>query len=175
MSGSLEILLVTLKEKHSATVAHVFAIRVKIGPINGLAASNSHAVVAFRTLTAVVPGYKQVVIIVVFEDKWSFNRIRSGKVGRRIFRRIRIGRECLLAVGISQVITAGNGARFFACSNMHSRVETGKLNAIPERAPNEPRVIFIIDDKIGVDGVPVVAPLAGGDDTALIVPYREGE
>ena len=53
---------------------------------------------------------------------------------------------------------------------MHRGVEACQLDTVPEGAPHDPGLILIVDDEIGVDGVPVVASLTRGDDTALVVP-----
>ena len=106
----------------------------------------------------------------MFEDKWSFNRIRSCEVGRRILRRIGIHRKGILRVWIREVEATGDGARLFALGSVHRRIEAGELDAIPEGAPYDPGLILVVDDEIGIDGVPVVTTFTGGDDTAFIVP-----
>ena len=100
----------------------------------------------------------------MFEDKWSFDRIRSGKVGRGVLRGIGIQRKGILRIGIIQIVSTGDGAGLAALSNMHRRVEPCQLDTIPERTPDEPRLILIVDDEVRIDGIPVVATFTGGDD-----------
>ena len=53
---------------------------------------------------------------------------------------------------------------------MHGGIEGGDLDAVPEGAPDEPGLVVVVDDEVGIDGVPVVALLLGSHDAALIIP-----
>ena len=156
----LILLLVTLKEDFSAAVAHVLALRIKKWSFDTTAAAYGHTVVAFRALTTVVPRDEEVVPTVVLEDERGFDGIGACEVGGGVLRRIGIHGERLLAVRIRQVKSASNGARLLASGDVHRRIETDELDTIPERAPDEPRLILIVDDEVRIDGVPVVATFA---------------
>ena len=104
----------------------------------------------------------------MLEDERCLDGIGTGKVGRGILRRVRIhGQRRLTLPGI-QVKTAGNGTR--GGGEMHRRVEGSNLNAIPEGTPYKPGLVVIVDDKVRVDGVPVVALFTRADNAALVVP-----
>lgn len=83
----------------------------------------------------------------MLEDKGSLNSVRSSKARGWV-------RLCGLKVG---VVAPGDGARLFASSNVHGRVETCQLDAIPEGTPYKPRQIVIVYDEVRVYGVPVIA------------------
>ena len=138
---------------------------VKIGTVNFFAAPHCHAVSAFAALATVVPRHEEVIITPMLYDKRSLDgigaRIFRGGVGWRVLE--------------SRVVATRYGPGPFALCDMHRGVEACQLYAIPERAPDEPRHIVVVDDEVGVDGVPVVAILPRGDDTPLIVPDGEGE
>ena len=58
---------------------------------------------------------------------------------------------------------------------MHGGVEACQLNAVPEGAPDEPWGVVAVDDEVGVDGIPVVTLLSGGDDAAFVFPHVVAE
>ena len=75
-------------------------------------------------------------------------------------------------------MAAGDGNRLG--SQMHCGVETCQLYAVPEGAPYEPGGVIIVDDKVWVDGVPIVAgcravgillPVVRGHDAAFVFPH----
>ena len=53
---------------------------------------------------------------------------------------------------------------------MHRVVQFDELDAIPERTEGHPRAVFVVNNDIRVDGIPVVPFLLAGDDTSFIRP-----
>ena len=161
VAGSLPFLLVALQEERAAAVGHVLARAVEIRTVDGLATAYGHAVVALGTAAAVVPRHEEVVVAAMLEDERGLDGVGAGMFRRGV----------LFHGLVVRGIAAGDGARFHALGNMHRRVETGQLDAVPERAPDEPGLVVVVDDEVGVDGVPVVALLARGHDAALVLPH----
>ena len=175
MAGCLEGLLIALDEEVSTAIAHITSLTIEIGAFDALATAYGHTIGAFGTLTAVVPRDEEVIPAVVLEDEGCFDGVRSGKVGRRVLGGIGIHRKGVLCLRIREIVTAGDGAGLFALGDMHRRVEAGQLDAVPERTPHEPGLILIVDDEVGVDGVPVVAAFTGRDDAAHVIPEAKGQ
>ena len=150
MAGCLVLLFVTLDDERTATIEHGLTLPVEIGTGDRPASSDDHAVVALHAPTTVVVTDEEIVPALVLEDERSLDGIRPG-IGRS-----GIGRKALGALGI----TSCDGERTCSGSGMQRRVEAKKLNTIPKRAVGQPRLTVVIDDKIRVDGIPVVATLA---------------
>ena len=104
----------------------------------------------------------------MFEDKRGLDSIGTGIIRGRILRRIRINRKRSLAFAAVEIKTTGNGTGLLTRSNIHRGIEADHLDAVPEGAPDEPGLVAVIDDKVGIDGVPVVAILTGSDNTTLV-------
>ena len=114
----LIFLLVAFEEDVTATVAHVNTLAVEVGAFDAAAATHRHTVVALGTLTAVVPGYEEVVPAVVLKDERCLDGVRTGEVGGGILRRIGIHGEGFLAVGSGEVEATGDGCLLLWHSNM---------------------------------------------------------
>ena len=160
MTGCLVLLFVAFNDERAASVEHGLAFTVEIGPGDRPASADDHAVVAFHAAAAVVMTDKEIVPPLMLEDERGFNGIGTGKV------RSGIGRKGLRAFGIA----ACNGKGTRSGSSMKRRVEAQKLNAVPKRAVGQPRLAVVVNDEVGVYGIPVVTSLARGDDAALIAP-----
>ena len=160
VAGSFIFLLVTLQEECTTAKQHVLALAVEVRPFHRPAATYGDAIVALGTSAAVVPRNEQVIIAVVFKDERSLDGIGTGMFRRGVL-------TCGLVV---RVVAACDGTGLFAAGYMHGRVETGQLDAVPEGTPDEPRPVVVVNDKVWVNGVPVVAFLTGGDDAALVLP-----
>ena len=174
VAGSLILFLIAFKEYVTTTVTHVDTLAVEIRSLNMAAATHGHAVVALRTLTTVVPGYKEIVPAVMLEDERCLDGIGTGIVGSGILRWVRVHGESLLAVWSTGIVATGDGSRLFSLGDVHRGVEAGELDAVPEGAPDEPRLILIVDHEVGVDGVPVVTSFTRSDNTTLIIPDARG-
>ena len=81
MTGCLELFFVAFDKQVTAAITHVAALAVEVGTVDSPAATNGYTVVALRTLAAVIPRYKEVVIAAMLEDEWRFDGVRTGKVG----------------------------------------------------------------------------------------------
>ena len=110
----------------------------------------------------------------MLEDERGLNGVSPGILRRGV----------LLRGLVVRVIAAGNGARLLANGNVHGRVKRSQLNTVPERTPDEPRLVIVIDDEVRVDGVPVVTlhltvgtafPFVRGHDAALVLPQISSE
>ena len=161
MSGCFPFLFVTFQKEGSSTLGHVFAVAIQVGTLNFLAASYSHAIVAFGTAAAVIPRHKQIVVPIVSENKRGLDGIGACILrGRVLFRGL-----------VIRVIPAGDGSGFLARCDVHGRVEAYELDTVPERSPDQPRGIgFPVDDKIRIDGIPVVAFCLRGHHAAFVFP-----
>ena len=160
MAESLKRLFVTLDEHRATTLEHVSSALINIRTLNRFASPDSYAIAALRAPTAVVPTHKEIIIATVTEDKRCFNSIGTGILRSGIF----------LLRGGRWSIAAGNGVGMFARGNMQRAVEPHQLNAIPERTPHEPRAVVLVDDEVGVDGIPVVTPFTGADERTFVFP-----
>ena len=58
---------------------------------------------------------------------------------------------------------------------MHRRVQSGHFYSIPERAPNQPRLVVVVNHEVRVNGIPVVTLLTRSYDTTLVIPNREAQ
>ena len=97
VAGCLELLLIAFDKQVSTAITHVNALAVEVGTVDRLAASYCHAVIALRSLAAVIPRHKEVVIAAMLEDEWRFDGVRSGKVGCGVLWRVGIDGQCTLA------------------------------------------------------------------------------
>ena len=150
MACGFILLLVTLDDECATTLQHVATITVEVRSVNLTTAPHSHTIVALVALAAVVPRHEEVIIAVVLHDERCLNGI-----GASILRRwVRLG---FLEV---RCIATCDGAWLFTSSDVHGAVETYHLDTVPEGAPHQPRLIVVVDDEVGVDGIPVVASFA---------------
>ena len=80
MACCLIRLLVTLKEQLSTSIAHVYAVRIEIRPVNGLAPTHSDAISALAALAAVVPRHKEIIPSPMLIDERSLNGVGASIV-----------------------------------------------------------------------------------------------
>ena len=147
VAGSLILFLVAFEEDGAATLQHVGAFAVEVGTVDTAAAPYGNAVVALAALTAVVPRHKEVVVVAMLHDEGCLDGIapcvfRSGIGGHGLALR---------------VVAAGYGAGLLAAGQVHGGIQPGYLDAVPEGTPQEPRLVVIVDNETGVNGIPLVA------------------
>src|ERR1700722_11145924 len=80
---------VSQKQRRSASIEHWTSLRVYVGPGN-LARPAAHGfVTALGAAATQIEGHKQIEVVVVVNDEWSFNRLPIAGQPRGIRRRIR--------------------------------------------------------------------------------------
>ena len=92
MACGLECLLVTFDKELAATIAHIDACRVEIGAFDTAATTYGNLIGTLTALTAVVPGYEEIIPAIVLKDERSLDSIGASEVGSGILWRIRIDR-----------------------------------------------------------------------------------
>lgn len=170
MTCGLKCFLVAFDDEGAAAGIHRPAVAVEIRPRNGSAATHGHAVGALLSTATVVPTDKEVIPTVVFEKKGSLDGVGA----------------CMLRGGVSKafwrvlVVSASDGAR--PAVEPESVVSVGfhgferrQLYAVPERPPCESRLVVIVDDEVGINGVPVVALFLAGYEATLVPPVVFGQ
>ena len=93
-------------------------------------------------------------------DERSLDGIGTSKLGGRI----RLRRS------IPNSMTASDGLRLSSLLRVHRLVERYQLNTIPKGAPRHPRFPLLVDDEVGIDGIPVVPIATRSHDATLILP-----
>src|SRR5205085_365198 len=111
---------------------------------------DADVVCALRPTAAEVKGDEEVVVIPSANDEWRLD-------GAGLTRPARSAREC-----VERLVLCRKFAR--------ARVQLAQLDAAPEASEREPGLSRLVQNDVGVDGVPVVGARRA-DHLPLILPY----
>ena len=139
MACGLKLFLVALEDYRSTSLGQVFSCGIEIGTIHLLAPAHGHTVGALHASAAEIEGDEEVIIASVPENEGGLDGIHA-------WLRLQGGTE-----------TCGYHFLLAGPGKVQRGIETGQLDAAPERAPGHPWLVVLIDDDVGVDGVPIVA------------------
>ena len=149
-----EVVLVGAIEVGAAALVHAAALTVVVGALDGARAAVDGLVGGALATATVVVADEEVVVLAALVDEGGLDGVLA------CLDRVATldGEVDVLAIDIALAIAAGYGDGRGDGSLKVGLGEADELYAVPEGAVAEVGGATLVDDEVGVDGVPVVAP-----------------
>ena len=149
-----EVVLVGAIEVGAATLVHAATLTVVVGTLDAARAAVGGLVGGALATAAVVVAHEEVVVAATLVDEGSLDGVLACLDCVATLD----GEVDVLAVDIALAIATGYGDGRGDGGLKVGLGEADELYAVPEGAVGEVGGVALVEDEVGVDGVPVVAP-----------------